>query len=78
MKAWGKWFESIADKTADQGGHFMKGKEITKAGVKDLPVGMESITGYTVINAASFDEAEKIAKANPYVAGIRVYEIMSK
>jgi hypothetical protein len=39
---------------------------------------MESITGYTVIEAESLDEAEKLAQKNPFIASIRVYEVMSK
>jgi len=77
MKAWGAWFESIADRTVDQGG-FGGAKEISNAGTKDLPWGMESITGYNVIEAESLDEAEKIAKDCPYIASIRVYEFRSK
>ena len=74
MKAWGTWFESIADRTVDQGG-FSGGREISASGTKDLPMGMESITGYNIIKAESLDEAEKIAHGNPYIASIRVYEI---
>ncbi len=77
MGAWGKWFESIADKTVDQGGHFSGAREISKSGTRDLPMGMESITGYTIIEAADLDAAEKIAQDNPYIASIRVYEIMA-
>ena len=77
MGAWGKWFESIADKMVDMGGHFSGGREISDAGTKDLLLGMESITGYTIINADSLDAAEKIAQGNPYIASIRVYEIMT-
>ena len=77
MGAWGKWFESIADKTVDQGGHFSGAREISKSGTKDLPMGMQSITGYTIIEAADLDAAEKIAQDNPYIASIRVYEIMA-
>ena len=40
-------------------------------------MGMESITGYSIINAESLDEAEKIARGNPFIASIRVYEIMT-
>ncbi len=76
MKAWGAWFESIADRTVDQGG-FSGAREISSAGTKDLPMGIESITGYTIIEAESLDAAEKIAKDNPYIASIRVYEIRS-
>jgi hypothetical protein len=74
MKAWGTWFESVADRTVDQGG-FSGGREISASGTKDLPMGMESITGYTIIEAESLDEAEKIAQDNPYIASIRVYEV---
>jgi hypothetical protein len=74
MTAWGAWFESIAERTVDQGG-FSAAREISASGTTDLPMGMESITGYNVIEAESLDEAERIAGENPYIAGIRVYEI---
>jgi hypothetical protein len=74
MKAWGAWFESTADRTVDKGG-FSGGREISASGTKDLPWGMESITGYSIIEAESLDEAEKIARDNPYIASIRVYEV---
>jgi uncharacterized protein YciI len=77
MDAWGKWFESITDKIVDQGSFHSGGREISDAGTKDLPMGMESITGYIIINADSLDAAEKIAQGNPYIASIRVYEIMA-
>ena len=47
MQAWGTWFESVADRTVDQGG-FSSGREISASGTNDLPMGMESITGYNV------------------------------
>jgi hypothetical protein len=76
MEAWHAWFESIADRTVEQGG-FSGGREISSAGTSDLPMGMDSITGYNIIEAESLDEAEKIARDNPYIASIRVYEIRS-
>jgi hypothetical protein len=76
MAAWGKWFESVADKTVEQGG-LRDGREISHSGTADLPMGMDSITGYSISNAESLEEAEKIAQANPFIASIRVYEIMS-
>ena len=77
MAAWGKWFEAVADKTVDQGG-IRGGREISHSGTTDLPLGMDSITGYSIIEAESLDEAEKIAQDNPFIASIRVYEIMAK
>ena len=40
-------------------------------------MGMESITGYSVIEAESLDEAENIARGNPFIASIRIYEIIT-
>ncbi len=78
MAAWGKWFQSMKDRIIDMGGHFSGGREISKAGIKDLPLGLESITGFTIVSADSIDDAEKIAQSNPYISSIRVYEVMSK
>ena len=76
MAAWGKWFESVADKTTDQGGFHGGARELSHGGTRDLPMGMDSITGYSIINAGSLEEAEAIARENPFVASIRVYEIV--
>ena len=75
MGAWGKWFESIADKVVDRG-HLPGGREISHAGTKDLPMAKDSITGYTVVRAANLDDAETIAKGCPIIASTRVYEIV--
>ena len=77
MDAWGKWFASIGDKIVDPGSPLGPGREISRSGTKDLPLGMESLTGYTVINADSNDEAEEIAKSCPMITSVRVYEAMS-
>ena len=74
MQAWQAWFESIADRQIDQGG-FSNGREISDSGTKELPWGPESITGYNIIEAEDIDAAEKIAKSNPFIACIRVYEM---
>jgi len=77
MAAWGQWFESVAGMTVDKGGHFSHGLEISHAGTTDLPLQADSITGYTVITANSLEDAEKIAQSNPFIASIRVYELMT-
>lgn len=74
MEAWGKWFQSVADRTVEHGG-FMAARELSHDGSKDLPMGMESITGYSIITADSMDEAEEMAKGNPFIASIRIYEV---
>ena len=78
MTAWGKWFESVADKTVDKGGFHGGAREISQAGVRDLPMGPDSITGFSVIEAESLDEAQSIAADNPFIASIRVYEIVEQ
>jgi hypothetical protein len=76
MEAWHTWFKSVDDKTVENVG-FSGGREISKSGTKDLPWNMESITGYSVIEAESLDAAEKLAQTNPFVASIRIYEVRS-
>jgi hypothetical protein len=78
VAAWSKWFEQMKDNIVDMAGPFGEGREISKAGTKELPLGRESITGFTVVRAGSLDEAEKMAQSNPYISSIRVYEVMSR
>ncbi len=77
MGAWSKWFESIGEKIVDPGSPLGPGKEISPSGTKELPMGKESLTGYTVINADSMEDAEKIAKSCPMITSVRVYEARS-
>jgi hypothetical protein len=76
MRAWGEWFGSIKDRVVEKG-HFPRGREISKDGAKDLPLGVDSITGFVIIEAPSFEDAEKMAASNPYISSIRLYEMMS-
>ncbi len=75
MAAWKEWFGAVADKTVEQGGFHGGAREISHSGTTDLPMGPDSITGYSIINAESLEEAEQIAQANPFIASVRVYEI---
>lgn len=78
MAAWGRWFESIKDKTVDMGNvGLMGGREVSKDGTEDLAWGLDSITGMSFIQAESMEEAEKIAQSCPYISSIRVYEVRS-
>ena len=52
-------------------------REITRDGSRDLPMDLECITGYSIIKAENLEEAESIAKENPFVSSIRVYEIIT-
>jgi hypothetical protein len=75
--AWGKWFASIADRLVDSGNPFGPGLEVSDTGTKELSQDKEAIVGYSIINAKSIDEAEKIAKDCPIITSVRVYEAMS-
>lgn len=49
--------------------------------MKDVALGPDAIAGYTIINAASMDEATEIAKGCPALqddpeGAVRVYEAM--
>ena len=73
-KAWMSWFTKYGDKFVDSGAPFMPGKEVTKLGVTDLPHDKNAITGYSIINAESMEEAVKIVKDCPIITSMRVYE----
>ncbi len=74
MASWHRWFDSISDMAIEHGG-FGQARELSHSGTRELTLGMESITGYSIINAESLDDAEKIAQNNPFIACIRIYEI---
>lgn len=74
MADWRKWFESVAPKTAENAG-LRSAREISRSGARDLPMGPDSLTGYTILNADSLEEAEAIARENPFISSIRIYEI---
>ena len=74
MAAWGEWFEATRPHMSDMGG-FGQGREISKSGTRDLPLCPDSITGFTIVNAGSLDDAEKLAQGNPFISSIRIYEV---
>lgn len=76
MEAWGKWFSSIKDRI-DAGGNFLNGREITRNGTIQLPLDLNSITGYIIVNAENMDQAEEIARSCPIITSLKVFEIMS-
>src|SRR5688572_19637266 len=44
-----------------------------EAGISDLPLGPDAITGFLIVEAPSFEDAERMAQSNPYISSIRVY-----
>ena len=74
-QAWNDWFDSIDGVTVDRGGHFPVGCEISADGAREMPLAADSITGYNIIRAEDLAAARAIAERNPFISGIRVYEI---
>jgi hypothetical protein len=77
MEAWTDWFASLGDKLLENIGFSGPGREITHTGTQDLPFDLQAITGISIINAESFDEASQIANDCPSINAIRVYELRS-
>lgn len=75
MAAWNGWFETMKENIVDMGGGFKSGREISKMGTRELPLGIDSITGFTIIQAASLDDAERMAQSSPFISSIRIYEM---
>lgn len=75
MAAWHEWFESIGDKIVDSGNPFGPGREVSAGGAVDLTPTMAPATGYSIVNAESLDEAEKLLVGCPSATS-RVYEAM--
>jgi len=74
MQAWQAWFASIAERQVEQAG-FGRGIEITASGMRHLPWDRDAMTGYNIVEAESLEAAAEIARSNPLVAAIRVYEL---
>ena len=77
MQSWMQWFKSVESKAADRGNMLGHGKEVTKNGIKDLPMDLNAVTGYMVFNTDSIDEAEKIAMSCPMITSVKIFEVMS-
>lgn len=75
MARWNSWFEAVADKTVENGG-FRAAREISHNGTRELPMNKDSITGYSIIEAEDIEEATTLAQGNPFIASIRIYEVM--
>ena len=75
MKMWGRWIDAIATKNQllEGGNHFSKeGRVIRPAEqVTEGPyvANAESVAGYILVAAASFEEAVELAKSCPILAG---------
>ena len=64
MEKWSKWFGEIRPSLADPGSPVGKSTTVTKAGVMN-DGGPNPLSGYSLVNAASIDDAVNLAKGCP-------------
>jgi hypothetical protein len=78
-QAWGQWFGTLGQNLVDGGNQFKDGGQAVHAGGV-MPVAGKPATGYTIVNAASMDEATEWAKGCPLVTlksgAVCVYEAL--
>jgi hypothetical protein len=74
-KAWMDWFAAVGDRMIDSGNPMSNGAEVTPGGVTPLELGLDSFTGYSIVNADNADEALQLASTNPMITSVVVYEL---
>jgi hypothetical protein len=74
-KAWMDWFASVGEAMVDSGNAMSAGVEVTPDAVAAIDTGLESFTGYSIINADDMDAAVALAKTNPMITSVVVYDL---
>ena len=74
-KAWMDWFASVGEAMVDSGNAMSSGVEVTPDAVTPIETGLESFTGYSIINADTMDDAVALAKTNPMITSVVVYDL---
>lgn len=71
-----KWWTSIHDSVVDSGNPLFNGRNVTRDGaVAEISPDMEPPLGYSIVQAASIDEAVELLKGCPM--DMWVYEAMA-
>jgi hypothetical protein len=65
MAAWGTWFETLGDVVIDGGNPTSQSKTVAANGSVSNGGGANPLSGYSLISAASIDDAVKHAKGCP-------------
>jgi hypothetical protein len=77
MKAWAVWMEGLGPALRDGGNPFAPGAAKTVGADGSVADGAAPASGYSIVSAASLDEATELAKGCPVLQGgadIQVYE----
>ena len=74
-RSWMEWFNHVGDRMVDSGNPMTGGVEVTPDDVNEIELGTESFTGYSIVNAESMEAAVEVAKTNPMITSVVVYEL---
>ena len=74
-RAWMQWFDTHAQSMIDSGNPMTAGVEITPDATEAIETGPNSLTGYSILNADNMDEAIALARTNPMITSVIVYEL---
>jgi hypothetical protein len=79
MKPWLDWKESLGDHLVDFGTPLMSGIRLLPDGTSEMST--KEVTGYSIIQAESMDEAKDLLKNHPHLAwtggcDIEIHECM--
>ncbi len=79
MEGWMTWAQKCGDKLLDLGAPLMNGQEISPGG--NGKPSNKDVTGYSILQAANYDEAKSLLKGHPHLdanaaCSIELYEMM--
>ena len=74
-RSWMEWFSQVGESMVDSGNPMTGGVEVTPDAVHEIELGTESFTGYSIVNAESMEAAVELAKTNPMITSVVVYEL---
>ena len=78
MAAWNAWYGGMGDKITNGGGPLGQSHTVSKSGVKE-DGGANPLSGFTVVSATNYAEADKMAAGCPILAdggNVEVCEIV--
>ena len=76
MAAWGAWLEGLGSALIDPGNATGQSKTVHADGSVTDGGGANPVTGYTLLEATSLDDAVSLAKSNPIFEGGGSIEVL--
>jgi hypothetical protein len=76
MAAWRAWFERIGDHIVDSGNPLGASVEVTPSAARAVGPDEGSPVGYTILSAASLEDAVRLLDDCPIVGSVRLCEAL--